>query len=1143
MNRVSLFLNRFCLARYSLFLLLTYLSAPVVAGECVETMATATAIEGVVEKRQKSGTVWEKVIAQDTFCVGDMVRTQLNSRAGLYLNNNSILRLNELSTVTFTGPSSQGASQLNLKKGIAHFISRIKQRFEVLTPYVNAAVDGTEFVVAVDTGHSNVTVLEGRVQVSNKQGEVSLTRGETALAQAGQAPALQTRVQPWDAVSWALYYPAVSDLSALVTAAEELPEPWRARLLQSFERYQQGQVSAALTELESLPDDLPNGNIYIYRAALHLAAGQAGHASIDLELALKQDASQNTRNGEALALKAIIAVTQNRTEPALKLAREATDTSPEIAATWLARSYAQQAVFDLEQARLSVKQAVKLAPENALAWARLAELHLMFGELDRALQAAYRATEIAPRLARTQSVLGFAYLTRIKISAAKQAFTQAVELDQAAPLPRLGLGLAMIRRGELASGRHQIEIAASLAPANPLIRSYLGKAYYEEKRGPLDAAQFAIAKELDSNDPTPYFYDAILKQTTNRPVDALENLQRSIALNDQRAVYRSRLLLDQDLAARGASLSRIYSDLGMEQLALAEGWKSVAVNPSNHSAHRFLADAYSARPRHEIARVSELLQAQLLQPINIIPVKPRFSATYLDPGTGLAGTALNEYTPLFERNQMKLLASEGFGNNDAFNAELTVSGIYEQLSFSLGRLYSKSNGFRENNDELNDLYNVFAQLAVTPKLNIQIEHRSRDSQYGDLALRFDPETFNPFVRTNIKQRDTRIGGHFVISPKSRIVANVTDVDREEQGENRKNVNDPVLEQSESINDQQEGYLAELQYLFQSQRYNITMGAGRYDVNIKRLEKIDNTLCSSPFPIPGLICRVNEEATRKHGNAYTYVNITYPDKLIWTVGASYDDYEIVDRDSQRKLNPKLGIQWQFNDRVRLRAAGFKTLKRALVANQTIEPTQIAGFNQFFDDINATVSTRYGLGLDVSLTHSANAGLEFTRRKLDVPVLDSNFIITEYRERNEDVHRAYLYMTPTKNIAISGEYQYEKFTAPDDRPLTQSETHILPLSLRYFSAQGFFGKLATNYVKQNIDRADSFAGAVNDGDTFLLVDATLGYRLPKRMGSISLSVHNLFDKSFNYDDVNPWVVELVRPRFTPDRSLFAQMMLQL
>ena len=139
------------------------------------------------------------------------------------------------------------------------------------------------------------------------------------------------------------------------------------------------------------------------------------------------------------------------------------------------------------------------------------------------------------------------------------------------------------------------------------------------------STEYEQAKLLDPKDPTPWFYDAIQKQTTNRPVEALHDLQHSIELNNNRAVYRSRLLLDQDLAARSAAVGRIYRDLGFEQLALIEGWKSVNTDPSNYSAHRLLADSYSALPRHEIARVSELLQSQLLQPINLTPVQPNLA--------------------------------------------------------------------------------------------------------------------------------------------------------------------------------------------------------------------------------------------------------------------------------------------------------------------------------------------------------------------------------------------------------------------------------------------------------------------------------------------------------------------------------------
>ena len=234
-----------------------------------------------------------------------------------------------------------------------------------------------------------------------------------------------------------------------------------------------------------------------------------------------------------------------------------------------------------------------------------------------------------PDLARTQTVLGFAWLTEVKTKKAKAAFEKAIQLDQSDPLPRFGLGLAIIREGNLDQGRAEIEVAVSLDPDNSLLRSYLGKALYEEKRDKKAEQQFIIAEELDPKDPTPYLYDAIRKQTENRPVEALQDIQKSIELNDNRAVYRSRQLLDSDLAARSASLARVYSDLGFNQLALVEGWKSVNTDPADFSAHRFLSDSYSALPRHEVARVSELLQAQLLQPINITPLQPHLEESNL----------------------------------------------------------------------------------------------------------------------------------------------------------------------------------------------------------------------------------------------------------------------------------------------------------------------------------------------------------------------------------------------------------------------------------------------------------------------------------------------------------------------------------
>ena len=273
----------------------------------------------------------------------------------------------------------------------------------------------------------------------------------------------------------------------------------------------------------------------------------------------------------------------------------------------------------------------------------------MLGDRRQATATAQQAAALAPDLGRTQITLGFAALAEFRNDEARAAFTRAIELDPADPLPHLGLGLAKISQGELEQGRSDIEVAVGLDSNNALLRAYLGKAYFEEKRTPLDAQQYSIAKELDPLDPTPYLYDGILKQTENDPVGALRDVEKSIELNGNRAVFRSRLLLDSDEAARNVSLARIHDDLGFQQLALIEGYNAVNTDPTNSSAHRYLADSYSALPRHEIARVSELLQSQLLNPLNLQPIQPRAAESnlLLISAGGPATASYNEFNSLF----------------------------------------------------------------------------------------------------------------------------------------------------------------------------------------------------------------------------------------------------------------------------------------------------------------------------------------------------------------------------------------------------------------------------------------------------------------------------------------------------------------
>ncbi|NNG47089.1 MAG: tetratricopeptide repeat protein, partial [Deltaproteobacteria bacterium] len=533
--------------------------------------------------RKGGATDWEPVRRKDEFCPGDAVRVMAQSRADLLLINETTLRLDQNTEIIFRAPEREKEFWLDVLLGGTYFMSRTPRTFQINTPFVNAGVEGTEFFIGVEKDRALLTVFEGRITAANDAGKVTLHSGQSAVAEAGRAPVLRIEGRPRDAVRWTLFYPVVA------ATRPGAPLGWQDR------------------------------------AAKLLAVGRVEEAGAEIDEVLKATPG----DADALALQAVIAVAQNENGKALDLAKKAVEAAPKSATARIALSYAQQAAFDLEGALSTLEEAVQSEPGNGLARARLSELLLSFGRLDEALGEAKKAAGQNPGIARTQTVLGFAYLAQIKTKDSRAAFEKAIELDQADPLPRLGLGLAMIRDGDVEGGRKEIEIAASLDPNNSLIRSYLGKAYYEEKRDEIAATQFEMAKEFDPNDPTPFFYDAIRKQTRNRPVEALNDMQKAISLNDNRAIYRSRLLLDEDLAARSASLGRIYSDLGFQQLALVEGWKSVNTDPANYSAHRFLADSYSALPRHEIARVSELLQSQLLQPININPIQPSLGQSSL----------------------------------------------------------------------------------------------------------------------------------------------------------------------------------------------------------------------------------------------------------------------------------------------------------------------------------------------------------------------------------------------------------------------------------------------------------------------------------------------------------------------------------
>jgi tetratricopeptide (TPR) repeat protein len=1109
-------------------------------------VARMVSVQGNVEVRRANQTQWQPARLNDTYCSGDRIQVGERSRAAVALVNQPIIRLDQNTTITFAGVREERTSLIELLRGALYFFSRLPRDLEVRTAFVNAGVEGTEGLVRVEADRTFISIFEGSVLATNQGGSLLLTRGQSAVAEQGRAPILAVVVRPRDAVQWALYYPPT-----LFFRPEEFPAGpgWEGMVRNSIEAYMKGDLEAAFESIKGVPDTIGEPRFFAYRASLLLVVGRVDEASKDIERAL----SLSPNYSDAFALQSIIAVVQNEKEKALEIARKAVEAGPKSASALIALSYAQQSNFDLEGALESLKQAVQVNPNDALAWARLSELHLSFARLDEALEAAQKAVALDPSLARTQTVLGFAYLTQVNTTESKSAFEKAIEFDQADYLSRLGLGLAKIREGDLPEGRREIEIAASLDPNNSIVRSYLGKAYYEEKRIPLDQREYSIAKELDPKDPTPWFYDAIAKQTTNRPVEALQDMQKAIELNNNRLVYRSRLLLDSDLAARSAALGQIYNDLGFQQLGLVEGWKSVNTDPTNFSAHRLLADTYATLPRHEIARVSELLQSQLLQPINITPIQPRLAESnlFLVSAAGPARLSFNEFNPLFTRNGIWFQTTGLAGENNTYGGEGVLSGIYNKASFSLGGFHFQTDGWRKNSDQHDNIGDAFLQLEVSPKASIQFEYRYRNRANGDLQQRFFPKDFFPGLTDEETRNTYRLGGRYAFTPNSLLLGSFQYSKSEpHQRNNQPPINigplTPFLSFIEFSTPPIDAFSGEVQHQFRSQYFNLTSGLGYFKINGKVTQTVGFNFPPPPFgPGPTEVTFGKTDIGMHHVNGYGYAYINRIKNLTITLGYSFDllggDSGFIPGGNKNQYNPKFGITWNPFPDTTLRAAAFRVLKRTLITDQTLEPTQVAGFNQFFDDINVTDAWRYGVAIDQKFTSSIFGGAEFSKRDLTIPIISTNRTIE--RDGDEQLARTYLFWTPHPWLGLRAEYMFERFKNEASINPPKLDTQRVPLGINFFHRSGLGASLTATYYNQDGKFRRLATNIEQSGkDNFWTVDAAINYRLPQRYGFVTIGVANLFDKKFNYFDTDRGSVNL-NPRVIPDRVFFGRVTLAL
>jgi tetratricopeptide (TPR) repeat protein len=698
--------------------------------------------------------LWETAYPNQILAAKDRGRTGMRSRTSVRLSDLSVMRIAERSEFEIRPLSDPKAeAEFSLFRGLLYLLNRDrpgKHRF--VTPTATAATRGTEFTLEVEeaTGRTILTVLEGEAELSNAVGSIGIASGEQGVAVLGQMPTKTAVIDTTNVVQWCLYYLGVLDLADL-----DLDVGERTALVASLDEYARGDLLRAVSAYPA--DRAPaSDSEKIYLAALLLSVGQVSQAEATLGALSNAAVAGSKSRRLAEAIRLVVGAVKRQPATTASPAGYVEPLPTEL----LAASYQQQSIFQLEEALESARRAVKQSARFAFAWARVAELEFSRGNTRKAAEALEQSLSIAPRNAQVIALKGFLLAARNRISEATGYFERAMDIDGGLGNAWLGRGLCRIRQGRAEESRFDLHVAATTEPQRSLLRSYLGKAFSNAGDARHAESELGLAAQIDAGDPTPWLYSALLLQQQNRINEGVRALQRSQELNDNRQLYRSRLLLDQDRAVRGANLANLYRDAGMVDVSVREAARAVNTDYANYSAHLFLANSFNELRdpkqfdlRYETAWFTEYLVANLLAPVGAGILSPSVSQ--------------QEYSRLLERDRLGVVSHSGYASHGEFLQRLVQFGTFGNSSYSAEVSYHWDDGWRPNNDiaEWTAVVELKHQLTDQDGFYVQVTYDR--AKFGDLGQRYLQSDMNHDLRFRERREPFVIAGyHREWSPNS-----------------------------------------------------------------------------------------------------------------------------------------------------------------------------------------------------------------------------------------------------------------------------------------------------------------------------------------------------------------------------------------
>jgi tetratricopeptide (TPR) repeat protein len=900
------------------------------------------------------GAGWTAASVGQPLKTRDKLRTGEDSRAAVRLADASVLRVDELTTTEILPPKTAAdKATLSVEQGSTYFFSREKAReVKLETPSANGAIRGTEFVVKVAAnGYTTVTMLDGELELSNSAGSLLVHSGEEARVAKGQRPTKTAAIYAMNSVQWCLYYPGVLDPAEVPMSG------------QSAAAYREGDLLRALKEYKR-----SGGGNAVYHAQLYLAVGQVEKAG-----AILRGASGRGRD----ALLTLIAAVTYKDRPGSPTPATATD--------WVAESYYRQSRADLNGALEAAQRAVEIDRSFGFGWTRVAELQFSFGRIPQAEEALEHGLVLMPRNPAAHALRGFLSAADNNMNRAKQSFEEAMGIDGALGDAWLGHGLCLIRQGRDVEGRHDLQTAAAMEPNRAIFHSYLGKAFSNVGVESKARAEFDRAKQIGPRDPTPWIYSAIENKQDNRVNEAVRDLEKSQELNENRQVYRSQFLLDQDRAMRSANLAAIYQADGMQDVAVREATRGVDSDYSNASAHLFLANSYNAlrdpkriNLRYETPWFNELLLSNLLSPVGGGPLSQFVSE--------------QEYSKLFESDGLGISSTTSYFSTGEIRETASQYGQFGNVSYALDTEYQFDNGLRPNNQiTRSESYGEF-KVQVTPQDTFFFQTKYQDTRTGDLLQYYDQAQAARGVSFRELQQPAilLVGYHHNWTPGLDTLVLAGRLADEIFFNNINSTHDvnaflqngllPNVSRSLIFTRDPNGnlvdffqlpldvryhntfttYTAELQQIWELPWNTLIAGARYQNGEFHTTDLIERppVFANAFFNLPPASEQPNTDLERETG--YVYDTIRPFRDLSITGGVTYDHLLYPsnhrnppvsgDQSERTRVSPKAGVIWNPFGNFTVRGAYTRSLG-GVSFDQSIqlEPNQVAGFNQVFRSV--------------------------------------------------------------------------------------------------------------------------------------------------------------------------------------------------